>query len=155
MTRDHRTRVLFVCLGNSCRSPMAEAVAAHTASDILEAFSAGLVPLGKVQPLSVATLEKNGYPTRDLRSKPLRYGDLEEADIVVNMSGRPARAVFYDTSKVEDWAVQDPYGADAETYQRIFEDIEGRVGELVRRIRKVGTTQIIARHIPEEGTGQW
>lgn len=155
MIGDRRTRVVFVCLGNSCRSPMAEAIAAHIASDILEVSSAGLAPLGKVQSLTLTTLEKNGYPGTELRSKPLRYGDLEDSDIVVNMSGQPGGVVFYDTSKVEDWAVVDPYGADAETYQKIFEEIESRVVELVARVRKTGTAPFVSGNITEEGTGSW
>jgi arsenate reductase (thioredoxin) len=152
---DRRTKVLFVCLGNSCRSPMAEGIAAHIASDILEVSSAGLAPLGKVQALTLATLERNGYPATELRSKPLRYGDLEDSDIIVNMSGRPSGVVFYDTSKVEDWAVEDPYGADAETYQKIFEAIEGRVVDLVARVRRTATTPLVSGNITEESTGPW
>ena len=153
MIGDRRTKVMFVCLGNSCRSPMAEAIAAHIASDILEVSSAGLVPLGKVQSLTIATLERNGYPAGELRSKPLRYGDVEDSDIVVNMSGQPGGVVFYDTSKVEDWAVEDPFGADPETYQRIFEEIEGRVVDLVTRVRKTGATPFLSGNISEEGAG--
>lgn len=155
MTGYRRTKVLFVCLGNSCRSPMAESIASHIASDILEVSSAGLVPLGKVQSLTIATLERNGYPAGELRSKPLRYGDVEDSDMVVNMSGQPGGVVFYDTSKVEDWAVEDPYGADAETYQKIFEEIEGRVVDLVARVRKTATAPFVSGNITEEGTGQW
>lgn len=134
---------------------MAEAIAAHIGSDILEVGSAGLVPLGKVQSLTMATLEKNGYPASELQSKPLRYGDLEAADIVVNMSGQPGGAVFYDTAKVEDWAVEDPYGADAETYQRIFEEIESRIVDLVGRVRKMRTVPFVSGNMSEEGTGRW
>ncbi|MGC1580579.1 MAG: hypothetical protein WA766_03800, partial [Candidatus Acidiferrales bacterium] len=46
------TRVLFVCIGNSCRSPMAEALARHSASDVIEAASAGISPLGRVADLT-------------------------------------------------------------------------------------------------------
>jgi arsenate reductase (thioredoxin) len=153
VTRDQRTKVLFVCLGNSCRSPMAEAVAKHIASDLLEISSAGLAPLGKVQALTLTTLERNGYPADGLSSKPLRFGDLQEADLVINMSGQPGGVIFPDTSKVEDWAVEDPYGMGGESYQRTFGDIESRVVELVGRIRKSGTRYFLHGNISEEGTG--
>jgi arsenate reductase (thioredoxin) len=113
-----RTRVLFVCLGNSCRSPMAEAIAVHIASDVMGVSSAGLAALGHVQSSTKLTLAKNGYPADGLQSKPLEAGDLEAADIIVNMTGRPDFALFRDPAKVEDWNVEDPYGASAETYQR-------------------------------------
>jgi arsenate reductase (thioredoxin) len=155
VTEEHRTKVLFVCLGNSCRSPMAEAIAAHIASDLFEVSSAGLAALGKVQTLTRITLEKNGYPAENLSSKPLRFADLEDADIVINMSGQRGALTFLDPANVEDWAVADPYGSDANTYQAIFEDIESRVVELVARVRKAGTGQFVSGNISEEGTGQW
>jgi protein-tyrosine-phosphatase len=152
---DRRTKVLFVCLGNSCRSPMAEAIAAHIASDILEVSSAGLAHLGRIQSQTKLTIAKNGYPADGLESKPLRFGDLESADIVINMTGQHGSLVFYDSSKVEDWAVEDPYGSDPQTYQRIFEDIEKRVVDLVGRVRRIGTNEFAAGNITEEGTSTW
>lgn len=154
MTGNQRTKVLFICLGNSCRSPMAEAIAARMAPDVVEASSAGLVPLGIVQPSTVATLTRNGYPASNLRSKPLRFPDLQDADVVINMSGQRAAWTLRDTSKVEDWAVEDPYGEDAATYQRVFENLEKRVAELVGRVRKMGTGRRLVGNLSKETAGQ-
>src|SRR5215813_10331984 len=49
--------VLFVCIGNSCRSPMAESIALRDAADLFECASAGLSALGVVQKLTLQTLE--------------------------------------------------------------------------------------------------
>jgi protein-tyrosine-phosphatase len=149
-----RTRVLFVCLGNSCRSPMAEAIAAHLASEVMEVSSAGLSAIGRVQSLTKSTIAKNGYPADGLQSKPLEAGDLEAADIIVNMTGRPDFALFQDPAKVEDWKVEDPYGSSAETYQRVFEDIESRVVLLIGRVRESVTSEFTARKAREKGAGQ-
>jgi len=154
VTDYRRTRVIFVCLGNSCRSPMAEAIAAHIASDVMEVSSAGVAALGRVQSMTKLTVAKNGYPADGLESKFLEDRDLEAADIVINMTGRPGLALFQDASKVEDWIVEDPYGSDAETYQRTFEDIESRVVELVGRVRRLGTNEFTPRNAPEQGAGQ-
>jgi len=51
-----RTKVLFICIGNSCRSPMAEAIAWQDASQEIEASSAGLAPLGFVAKMTTQTL---------------------------------------------------------------------------------------------------
>lgn len=150
-----RTRILFICLGNSCRSPMAEAIAEHIASDILDVSSAGLAPLGRVQSMTKITLEKNGYPAKGLESKPVELGEFRDADIVVNMSGQPGFAVFGDISKVEDWAVEDPYRGDAEAYQRVFMDIESRVVELVARVRGIGSAEFRAGNLEGEERGPW
>lgn len=135
MESKKRTRVLFVCLGNACRSPMAEAIATHLASDIMEVSSAGLTPLGQVESMTKLTLARNGYPVENLDSKPLLLADFDAADVVINMSGRPSIMAIDDPTKVEEWRVEDPYGAGTETYQRIFEEIEQRVVQLVGRLR--------------------
>ena len=53
--------MLFICLGNACRSPMAESIARRDAADVIEACSAGLTPLGFVPVLTMQTLAANGY----------------------------------------------------------------------------------------------
>ena len=123
---------------------MAEAIARHIASDILEVSSAGLTPLGQVESQTKQTLTKNGYPANNLESKPLVAEEFEAADIVINMSGRPSISIFNDASKVEDWVVQDPYGEGTETYQKVFEDIEQRVVQLVGRNRTSIPRKLIA-----------
>ena len=133
-----RAKVLFVCIGNSCRSPMAEAIAWKDASAEIEASSAGLAPLGFVAEMTTQTLLKNGYAVEGLASKPISSGAWESADIVINMSGRPKEFVFRNLPgyfKVEDWEIVDPYG-DPEQYQKTYEKIQRRVAELAQRLRK-------------------
>ena len=67
--RDGCKKVLFVCMGNACRSPMAEAIAHLDAPDAIDAFSAGLMPIGFVPALTKQTLMKNGYRVEGLESK--------------------------------------------------------------------------------------
>ena len=132
-----KLRVLFVCIGNSCRSPMAEAIALRDAADLVLTASAGLSPLGVVQKLTLQTLEANGYPTDGLYSKPILKEAWAEADLVINMSGYPRERAFArsDWHKVEDWNVDDPYGSDPAVYQRTFEDIRAKIESLALRLR--------------------
>ena len=114
---------------------MAEAIARRDAGDVIEPSSAGLTPLGRVEALTLQTLANNGYSTEGLESKPVLVDALETADIVVNMSGHQGGIAFQNSAKVEDWYVEDPYGAERELYQRIFQDIRRRVGDLAGRLR--------------------
>jgi len=84
---DHKgkTRVLFVCIGNACRSPMAEAIARKEANDVIEASSAGFYPMGMIPEMTQTILERSGYSANGLRSKGLREIVSEEIDLVVNL----------------------------------------------------------------------
>jgi len=154
MKKPARTKVLFVCLGNACRSPMAEAIASRLAGDVMEASSAGLTPLGRVESLTIETLARNGYQPEGLESKRIAVEASETADLIINMSGWPKEIAFDDPAKVENWQVEDPYGADAELYQRIFEDIEKRVAELADRLRNGERAEARAGNNMEKGSDE-
>jgi protein-tyrosine-phosphatase len=130
-------RVLFVCVGNSCRSPMAESIARRDSSAIFDCRSAGLTPLGVVQKQTLDTLQRNGYCAENLSSKAIPNEEWNAADLVINMSGYPKQRVFprSEWHKVEDWDVEDPYGSDPQVYQRIFEDVRTRIESLTARLR--------------------
>ncbi len=136
MAEKSKHRVLFVCLGNACRSPMAEAIARREAGEVIEASSGGLFPLGNIPEMTLQTLSRNGYSTEGLRSKGIVRGALGQIDLIVNMSGQPGESALPEIKSVEDWLVADPYGEDAAIYQRILEDIRGRVRDLAKRIEK-------------------
>ena len=127
--------VLFVCIGNSCRSPIAEAIARHKASDVINASSAGISPLGRIQDSTRKVLLERGISVDGQFSKSLHDDTLlQPADLIINMSGYPGES-FFAKCKFEDWDVEDPYGEDMETYRRICDDIEARVADLAARIR--------------------
>ncbi|HEY1865987.1 MAG TPA: hypothetical protein VGG55_02860 [Candidatus Acidoferrales bacterium] len=129
-------RVLFLCIGNACRSPMAEALARHLAPDLIAASSAGLYPLGYIAAPTLAVLAESGVACQGQTSKPLREADLRAADLIVNMTGHAAKYLFDDhTLPVEDWDVGDPFGSDLEVYRRIRDEIERRIGDLAARLR--------------------
>ena len=131
-----KLRVLFVCIGNACRSPMAEAIAKREAADVLEASSAGLYPLGEIPDETQETLSRNGYSAVGLSSKPITNKAWNEAELVINLSGRIRDIAFDDPAKVEDWEVADPYGANPAFYQTILEQLQQRIGLLANRLRR-------------------
>jgi len=113
---------------------MAEAVARHHAPDVIQPSSAGLAPLGYIVEPTLETLLANGYSAEGLASKRLSRQELDTADLVVNLSGHSIDCAS-GRVKVEEWPVEDPFGNDHATYQRILEEIEGRVLMLAARFR--------------------
>ena len=133
---DGRKKVLFVCVGNACRSLMAEAIARLEAPDAIEAFSAGFMPVGFVPELTKQTLVKNGYWSEGLESKGISPAAWKRADVVINMSGRPIEEAFREHSKVVDWEIEDPFERGPGDYQRVFEKIRARVRELAEEYKR-------------------
>lgn len=115
---------------------MAEAIAAHTAGDVIVAVSGGTMPLGYVAPLTLRVLEERGFGVEGLKSNPITKSMRENAEIIVNMTGSPASRVFAaEKSKTEDWMVTDPYGEQIEAYRNTCDEIEARLSEFAARLR--------------------
>jgi arsenate reductase len=137
MTMGPRAKVLFLCIGNACRSQMAEAIARHRASDVMEPSSAGLVPFGEIPGTTLTVLQEHGISADGQSSKPLRSEDISAADIVINMTGRSGATIFTKpATQIEDWDVGDPYGFNLAVYRAIRDQIEARVEDLARRLRE-------------------
>ena len=115
---------------------MAEAIARYDAADVIEPSSAGLSPMGSIPEQTKETLLLNGYSADGLISNSLTREAADSADIIINMTGRPMKEVSWQREKIEDWIVQDPYGAEPETYQRVFEGIKRRVNQLALGLRE-------------------
>jgi len=127
-------KVLFVCIENSCRSQMAEALARLLASDILDAASAGSRPSGKVDPLAIKAMEEVGYDLSKHRSKSLKEVSQEYYDYVITM-GCGDECPFFPAAFHEDWDIPDPKGKPLATMRKIRELISGRILDLAKKGR--------------------
>jgi protein-tyrosine-phosphatase len=71
-----------------------------------------------------------------LSSKPITRETRANAEIIINMTGSPAKRVLPDEeSKTEDWLVTDPYGERVEAYRDTYDEIEARMTEFAARLR--------------------
>lgn len=118
-------KVLFVCVGNSCRSQMAEGLATSMG---LEAASAGTHPADRVAEHAITLLEAKGISTEGMTPKNLDGFDPTTFDKVISMGcGVHCPAINID----EDWGLEDPVGHDFEVYERTAEEIQRRLRLLV------------------------
>jgi arsenate reductase len=128
-------KVLFVCIGNTCRSQMAEALARHSAADVIEAASAGLSPYGKIVEPTRKILLERGVNLDGQHCKGLREVDPDSFQLIVNMTGMPGRALF-PGAKVVDWDIADPYGENLLMYRQVYDEIEEHMAKLAASLRQ-------------------
>jgi arsenate reductase (thioredoxin) len=127
--------ILFVCIGNSCRSQMAEALASHLGQGRLRAWSAGSMPLGEITPLTLAVLREKGLDLEGHWSKGLRDVPVEKMDVVVGMGCEvhcPVPAGFKGM-KIE-WNIPDPYGRDVAYFRSVRDLVERQIKTLLREL---------------------
>ena len=141
MTTNKKThwKILFVCVGNSCRSQMAEAYANHRGGGKVRAWSAGSHPLGSIIPRTRAVLEEKGIPLQGQWSKGLCDVPLEEMDVVVTMGSEvdfPLPGGF--AGHFVEWNIPDPYGYDLDSYRDIRDLIERKVASLIAELQSAG-----------------
>ena len=144
-------KVLFICTGNVCRSPMAEGLLRHRLGDRVEVFSAGL-GAGHGQPPSahaVEVLRREGIDISAIRSQPVSAELLRRADHIFTMTqdhldmllllfpemAPKARLLrFQDAAKGGRLDVKDPIGGTRETYELCKEDIKAALPSVIEII---------------------
>ncbi len=143
---DARKRVLFVCIGNSCRSQMAEAFARAYGSDVLIPASAGLTPAGSIAPdTRRAMLEKN-LEMRDHFPKSMGQFDRAQFDLTINMSGEDLSLKA--AERIVEWDVADPVCLPYQRHCEIRDEIERRVMNLILELRRnQAAAQLIGRRL--------
>jgi len=128
-------RVLFLCIGNSCRSQMAEGFARAYGQDVMEPQSAGLYPANIVSPLTIKTMAEKNIGMDLAFPKPLEAAfSSGPFDVIVNLSGEKLPAVVT-APKTEEWKVRDPIGESEVVFRSVANQIEQLVMRLILQLR--------------------
>ena len=127
-------RVLFVCIGNACRSQMAEGFARTYGSDVLVAASAGLSPAMGVAPDTMKAMDAKGIDLRQQFSKGIRHLGRSQFDLVINMSG--VELPPFGAAEIRDWDVPDPVYLKFADHCEVRDLIEQMVMTLILELRK-------------------
>ena len=130
-------RVLFVCIGNSCRSPMAEGFANYYGNHLLEASSAGSNPAGIIQPETIHIMQESGIDISRQTSKGLRDVNLEWMDWVIVLEARLAGSISLPSRKTQqlNWFVTDPIGHPMNVYRAVRDQIQAQVLDFIEMVR--------------------
>ena len=134
MIPSYPTRVLFICIGNSCRSQMAEGFARKYGADVLIAASAGLAPAIMVAPDTIRAMDEKNIDIREQFPKSLKQLGRAQFELFVNMSGFDLPPEI--DTPVREWDVPDPVAEDYETHCQIRDEIETRVMGLILELRR-------------------
>ena len=137
-----KTKILFICTGNSARSQMAEAFTRHYGGDTLEVYSAGLEP-SRVNPRAIAVMAEKGISLDGQWSKGLDAVPADDVDLVITLCGdADARcSLIYGRLGRHHWPLPDPAkatGTDDDilvVFRRVRDDIEQRVHTLVGELK--------------------
>lgn len=122
-------KVAFVCVHNSCRSQIAEALGKKLASDAFESYSAGTETKPQINQDAVRLMKRvHGIDMEQTQYSKLLSG-IPEVDVVITM-GCNVQCPFLPCSHREDWGLDDPTGKDDETFLKTIRLIEEKVLDL-------------------------
>ena len=129
-----KPKVAFLCVHNSCRSQMAEALGKRLASDVFESCSGVTEPGERINPDAVRLMKQvYGIDMEQTQyNKPV--SDLPAVDVVVTM-GCNVRCPFLPCAHREDWGLDDPSGREDAAFLAVMAQIEKNVLDLKRRIQ--------------------
>ena len=131
-----KPKILFLCIGNTCRSQMAEGFARTYGKGLIEIKSAGTSAFGEVNGLSATSMSEIGIDISVQSSDQLSDDMLEWADVVVTLGCCKADELcpVDFTGRKLDWPIDDPFGGPMDMMDRVRDDIEERVKGLLEEL---------------------
>ncbi|HLI85131.1 MAG TPA: hypothetical protein VKV17_14515 [Bryobacteraceae bacterium] len=127
-------RVLFLCIGNACRSQMAEAFARAYGSDVMAPSSAGFAPAQRVPEATIRAMAEKNLDVRSQAPKSISELGGAHFDLIINMSGYPLPQL--NGTPLREWDVPDPIVMDYEEHCRVRDRIEMLVMRLILELRR-------------------
>ena len=130
-----KPNVAFICVHNSCRSQMAEALGKKLCADTFESYSAGTETKPQINQDAVRLMKRvHGIDMEKTQYSKL-LSELPEIDIVITM-GCNVHCPFLPCAHREDWGLDDPSGKEDEAFLYTMQRIEEKVLDLKRRIQE-------------------
>lgn len=127
-------KVAFICVHNSCRSQIAEALGKHFASDTFDSYSAGTEIKPKMNQDAVRLMKQLYQIDMEQTQHSKLLSDIPPVDIVVTM-GCNVQCPFLPCKHREDWALDDPTGMDDSVFEKTISLIQDKILDLRKRIK--------------------
>ena len=127
-------KVAFVCVHNSCRSQIAEALGKKLAANVFESFSAGTETKPRINQDAVRLMKQVHGIDMELTQRSKLLSDIPPVDVVVTM-GCNVHCPFLPCSHREDWGLEDPSGKDDKAFLETIARIEEKILDLKNRLQ--------------------
>ena len=127
-------KVAFVCVHNSCRSQIAEALGRHLAADVFESYSAGTERKDRMNPDAVRLMKDVYHIDMEAEGQYSKLlSELPPVDVVITM-GCNVQCPNLPCRWREDWGLEDPTGQTDEVFMDTIRKIEEKILELKEKL---------------------
>ena len=133
--RVSKPKVAFICVHNSCRSQMAEALGKRFAPDVFLSYSAGTETKPRINPDAVRVMKQLYGIDMEKDQYSKLIDELPAIDWVITM-GCNVNCPYLPSRFREDWGLEDPSGKSDEEFIRTAREIERRILDLRDRVKK-------------------
>lgn len=121
-----KPKVAFICVHNSCRSQIAEALGKNYASDVFESYSAGTEVKDRINPDAVRLMKELFGIDMEKTQRSKLLEDIPPVDVVVTM-GCNVSCPYLPCRRREDWGLEDPTGKSDEEFIKVIRTIEAKI----------------------------
>lgn len=130
----HEEKVAFICVHNSCRSQMAEALGKIFGGDVFESYSAGTETKPEINQDAVRIIKDLYKVNMNETQKSKLLTDIPKIDIAIKM-GCNVVCPYLPAKHTEDWGLDDPTGKSDEEFIKTAKVIEEKIKDLALRIK--------------------
>jgi arsenate reductase len=130
----NKPKVAFVCVHNSCRSQIAEALGRHLAADAFDSYSAGTETKPRINPDAVRLMRELYGVDMERTQRPKLLAEIPPVDVVVTM-GCHVNCPYLPCRRREDWGLADPTGEPDEVFIGVIRQIESNIRQLAASIK--------------------
>lgn len=124
-----KPKVAFICVHNSCRSQIAEALGKHLAGDVFESYSAGTQKRERINPDAVRLMKEIYEIDMEKTQRPKLLEMLPPVDVVITM-GCNVSCPYLPCKRREDWGLTDPTGLGDDVFRAVIRTIEANIRRL-------------------------
>lgn len=130
---NNKPKVAFICVHNSCRSQIAEALGKHLAFDVFESYSAGTETKPQINQDAVRLMKELYNIDMEATQHSKLLDELPPVDVVITM-GCDVHCPYLPSKMREDWQLDDPSGKSDDEFRKTISIIETKIRELKKKL---------------------